>query len=1456
MAGRPPPKGRSKRRLYSWQMRMMELELDFLDLDQLDFSLDPQVPFYPVGLEEYKLDNINLASPGTYYKDVPPEHNPEAILDILVRAQHNNSHGASPCSDGSVPCEEEVENLKIDNTIAECFVSDKADSESKQRPVHKSVKEKGIASAAPLKTETISHTTPTKQKTATTPKDKKSQGFGVRFSNAEKQSNSTANRNNSKIEQNSNATGKQVADTTLLAEHSATAKPKGTLGTLKKLRSLFPERKSETKEQTDTNKEKNQKWQQHTNKRNELNAMGNKIHSFSNANDVTAPQLNEPTCYYNPLSVLTLPHNNNQSNRHPKGGRNGFHENRHLYSTSTDEESTTLSAANSDTSENRTYGSVSDVTDITDVTPMTSLVSSRKHSLQNESFFQRSNETPTAYVLESDDEVSDTSSVLSDLSPGYSTGPDDVTDNKDEQKLTEGQSSKYTNLLYFTARNGDSKSLGSLLSSEDVDCLHDVDGNTLAHYAASGGNTDCLRYLVARSNNVLSILNKNGLTPIMLAIQDGKLSCLEWYLNSQYSTEENINLVLYAADVGQGDCLRAVLRKFPASVSYADSEGNTALHAAASKGQMACLQALVDHRADVTARNHDKVTPLDCARQTNHEECVEYLRLVETNAELRTEVNHLSQEGVKLRSELEAKQDQKQMVISQRDTLQAELMKANDLNTRWHTVAQHVTSLLKTLSQQLEDIFSENSTLREKLNGGVKNSFIEEQVEDSLERIIMTTEEIEELLEENKGNPAESNDGETTPDKLSLRRNETQKPAITSNVAAPRTPAAQSIDGSDKRLSATAVSSGCVKPTNLDENPNRAHTVSSPTTKAWPSVVDSCCHKRQCHPGETLRASYETIYSTRPRQLPNSAQSGASALVSLHARGLTSSNDSIASSTKGQCMFENTMKAFDQVLCSSLESFATLDGMEKPPIGRLGPSPLALPKASTPSPTMARKSPDSSFANSTMESSRSTVSELANESSQLGDDRKFNEVLGDEKVMESSTVGVSSNVQKEIKSVSANNHHANHTVQKIPQTQDNSTGSLYKLYEENLLYESDEGQWDEQSSFNLELGPVVYEESAIDVVLQHIPTYCNRTNDYVESVASVQGGPKDMNSKQSYTNDHKVHVIHEHGPENNSNTQTSPEGNLVHVEDIQIHLPNNQLAVHQRYDRTISGNRLLKVVVDEDNNRAKAIGSLEDVRVVTPKTISSESLSASKSDLVYLHKLEGRGKRKTVKNPCAMAETDPYEKYAYTANMNNSVHCNNNKKRNSKIFNFIRPRDDDKRNSFIKSVEFSPEEFFESYARFPDKSLKASNCNDVEHKIRNADKTNGNHTQHSSMSMQHEMDQGQEAPCDRAKVYVYRGQSGTTSSCDSESETELRPKLDLSHLYCAAELASRNSKESSGTLSAASADEDEGRFSKDVTGHRPSDKNSWNTWCDLSSEDSSFNKCKNQWSNHIEGFVI
>lgn len=203
--------------------------------------------------------------------------------------------------------------------------------------------------------------------------------------------------------------------------------------------------------------------------------------------------------------------------------------------------------------------------------------------------------------------------------------------------------------------------VGQLLSTPgiDINCLHNGE-LTLLHYAVVQGDIDIVRMLLDAGADV-NRTGATGSTPLDIAFIHGKEECARLLTERGGNIDLGKNIIA-ASKAGNANLVRFLLEQ-RADANEKDSDGNsvlllssvvrdrkdrgdvvecllswgadanarqayterTALHAAAWRGSITMAKALVNHKADVNARDLDGNTPLHFATKNGHNDIVRYL---------------------------------------------------------------------------------------------------------------------------------------------------------------------------------------------------------------------------------------------------------------------------------------------------------------------------------------------------------------------------------------------------------------------------------------------------------------------------------------------------------------------------------------------------------------------------------------------------------------------------------------------------------------------------------------------------------------------------------------------------------------------------------------------------------------------------------------------------------------
>ncbi|XP_050770421.1 synphilin-1-like [Gymnogyps californianus] len=165
---------------------------------------------------------------------------------------------------------------------------------------------------------------------------------------------------------------------------------------------------------------------------------------------------------------------------------------------------------------------------------------------------------------------------------------------------------------------------------------------------SSSGRAEERNEEVKKIKSILNIV-KEG----QISLLNGQLECVQWMVSKTEAiaglscSKDHPSLIHYAGFYGQEKILLWLLQFMQEqgiSLDEADQNGNTAVHIAAQRGYLGCIQTLVEYGANVTMQNHAGEKPSQNAERHGHTICSRYLVAVETCMSLASQVVKLTKQ--------------------------------------------------------------------------------------------------------------------------------------------------------------------------------------------------------------------------------------------------------------------------------------------------------------------------------------------------------------------------------------------------------------------------------------------------------------------------------------------------------------------------------------------------------------------------------------------------------------------------------------------------------------------------------------------------------------------------------------------------------------------------------------------------------------------------------------------
>ena len=167
--------------------------------------------------------------------------------------------------------------------------------------------------------------------------------------------------------------------------------------------------------------------------------------------------------------------------------------------------------------------------------------------------------------------------------------------------------------------------------------VQDREDRSVLYWAAAKNNLETVKTVLRdpRSQRLLDTGDRRDNTPLHVAAQNGFLTVavalLDMDADVDNKNEDEETPLHLAAKEGRNRITKEILRRDRFAVNDEGSNSNTALHLACSYGHSRVVNILIQHGAEIEARNYYLWTPLDCAAAYGQPKCAKLLLNVSLN---------------------------------------------------------------------------------------------------------------------------------------------------------------------------------------------------------------------------------------------------------------------------------------------------------------------------------------------------------------------------------------------------------------------------------------------------------------------------------------------------------------------------------------------------------------------------------------------------------------------------------------------------------------------------------------------------------------------------------------------------------------------------------------------------------------------------------------------------------
>ena len=185
--------------------------------------------------------------------------------------------------------------------------------------------------------------------------------------------------------------------------------------------------------------------------------------------------------------------------------------------------------------------------------------------------------------------------------------------------------------LMIAAANGKLQAVKCLLGKGASPSLENNDGWNSLHFASQSGNTDIIELLLLTHGPDIDSTTAEGLTPLMIAVDNGKHQAVTLLIEkgASPSLESNNgwNSLHFASESGNTDMIELLLLTHGLDIDSTTADGWTPLMKAAGHGKHQAVTLLIEKGASPSLENNNGCNSLHFASLSGNTDIIELLLL-------------------------------------------------------------------------------------------------------------------------------------------------------------------------------------------------------------------------------------------------------------------------------------------------------------------------------------------------------------------------------------------------------------------------------------------------------------------------------------------------------------------------------------------------------------------------------------------------------------------------------------------------------------------------------------------------------------------------------------------------------------------------------------------------------------------------------------------------------------